>query len=142
MKRLFAVVILLCLLFNVGLAEELDLTGMRLEELAALQTRVEIEIGTRFGEGWVKLGAGSYVAGKGIQAGSYEIICVYGNDMTGFCMLKFDNEDDANKSTSATWFSFLNEPGAVISVHLDEGQALVVSGGNGIVRKAPSFFMP
>lgn len=146
MKKLLAIVLLLIMFVVPVFADENDLSSLSLEELTALLTRVETEIGTRFGEEWTILGAGQYIAGTSIKPGVYEVICTesrqtYENYI--FTMLMFNSIDDYKENPySPTWRAGLSKPGERFTITLDEGQVLIVHAGYGLVRQAKGFFIP
>jgi len=118
---------------------------MDLPELSELRTRIETEIGTRYGEDWVRIGQGTIVAGKNIPVGTYEIICtepVVLYEVPIFSLYVFESIEKSKVQTNAIWFSSYNKAGTSFTVSLEEGNVLELAGGSGIIRKAPSFFMP
>ena len=77
MKRLAAVIAVLCLLVCLGAAaaEGIDLAGLSDEELLGLMAQVQEEIVDRHIAGTADFFAGTYIAGRELPAGSYIFLC-------------------------------------------------------------------
>jgi hypothetical protein len=145
MKRLIAYALLFIMFTPTSFSEGIDLGTYNLEELVMLQVQIDTELGNRFGEGWVRLGAGAYTAGENIKAGSYEIICTQAERFGGepyFKLFLYESVERLKENEISILVAFAAGPGDVFSVSLKEGMVLQVLNGSGIIRKAPNFFMP
>ena len=75
MKKLFALVLTLLLLMPVAFAEDIDLSGLSFEELAALRDRIQYEMMTRDEWQEVTVPHGVWEVGVDIPAGTWTIRC-------------------------------------------------------------------
>lgn len=73
MKKVACILLVFCLFSSVAIAESIDLSGMTIEELVALQERCQLEI--MKSDKWqeVTVPAGVYQIGKEIPAGHWTI---------------------------------------------------------------------
>ncbi len=82
MKKVFAVIITIALFVGtVALAETLDLSQYTDTELISLLKEVQQEVANRHIEKSADLPQGSYLVGKDIPAGTYDISVVYKGSM-------------------------------------------------------------
>lgn len=78
MRKLLCVLLLVLLVFSAtsSFGEEIDLTGMTLDELAFLQTQIREEINKRIDSDVFTITPGIYIGGEAVQPGGYIITCI------------------------------------------------------------------
>lgn len=95
MKKLLAVLLVLCLL-PWAVAEEIDLSGLSIDELRALQARIAEEIVSRPEWKEVTVPSGIYKIGADIPAGEYCIRC--GKSSKGYIFFEYGEKTNASHS--------------------------------------------
>lgn len=88
MKKLLAVILLLCILMPCAVAEDIDLSIYSFSELAALRDRCQLEMMNRSEWEEVVVPVGVYEIGKDIPAGDYSII-LEENTTIGFANIEY-----------------------------------------------------
>lgn len=75
MKKLVCLVLVLVMTFGVALADTIDLSGMSIDELVSLRAQVYEAIYAKLGNAEYSIfPEGTYVAGKTIKPGTYDIV--------------------------------------------------------------------
>ena len=99
MKKLLAVILLLCMLMPCAVAE--DVTAMSDDALKALYIAVKEELMARKLWDEATLPAGVYVAGKGLPEGTYECTAT----SNGLVKIYKNYDDFAKDEVCIDWFS-------------------------------------
>ena len=127
MKKVFGILlaVLIALTSLSGLAETLDLSGYSDAALIELLASVQQEIADRHIEKSANLPQGSYIVGKDIPAGSYDISVVYKGSMW-MDVYVYPNGDSGEAKHDFTVFADGNYGDGTGSFHVDlaEGELL------------------
>ena len=142
MKKTISIVVTAALLLfsTVAMSEgvdEFDFTVFSLEELKALQTRIEIEIDSRQSDNASILYTGAYEAGTDIEEGCYLVTCTAINEGKSSCCLDIFYSPEAYKSLNYSngEYHYLNI-GETYYVSLEEGMVLYFYRGTGTITPA------
>ena len=135
MKKFFAVLLLLTTLFTPAVAEELDLDGMSLEELLAMQSSIQQAIEKKISGSGEILPEGEYVVGEDIKAGKYIFTVIsakfydQSNEFSSRCHVKVYSEEDKRIIQDADRL----QVGDLVYLNLSDGMKLSVSYGYGTI---------
>lgn len=123
MKKWTIVLVVAMLLTGWACAEEIDWSAMTLEELQTAGQNLAQEINVRFGGSLGYVGAGTFVVGKNIRPGDYNLLVhkVLNND--GYAMIRFyASEADFNNND---YFDYAYMyPGSIVTLTLREGMVI------------------
>ena len=122
MKKLFAVVLILCLLIPAAVAKApVDVKTLSDAELKALYKDVKTELMERKLWDEAKLPAGLYQAGKGLPEGAYECVAIKETRV-----VMYSNSNKFNEGTNCGFFT------------VDEGESFIMTLYDEIVYKVDS----
>ena len=152
MKKILSLALLTVLLIpTVGLSEEvIDLTSMTLEELISLRNSTSGEIYSRLGFSFEdsEIGAGYYLVGTDIKAGTYEFICTFCETELGYGGDRVYNlgtiwivSSDAEDAERLHEFGD-SRVGEKYKFDLEEGQMLVIGRCNGVIQEYEHSWAP
>ena len=129
MKKLFALILLVCLLATsstIVFAEgTLDLSGYSDSELIALLAKVQSEIVTRKIEKTAHLTAGTYIGGRDIPVGTYILAAAGTEDEHGIVSLRSVN-DPADDYPSKLYEHKMGDDIYSVFVTIEEGDTLII----------------
>lgn len=134
MKKFFVVLLLLTTLFTPAVAEELDLDGMSLEELLAMQSSIQQAIEKKISGSGEILPEGEYVVGEDIKAGKYIFTVIsakfydQSNELGSRCRVKVYSEEDKRIQDADRL-----QVGDLVYLNLSDGMKLSVSYGYGTI---------
>ena len=129
MKKLLVLVLLLTVFAWPVIAEEIDLAAMSLDELLALQARVEGELSARLEEDEMVLLFGTYTVGLSLAPGRYVVRCP---EQTSF--MTYVYFDQTCLKNEDVLYSMLLYDGQTGHLELEDGMILhVVSSGGSTI---------
>ena len=101
-KRLICCLLTLMLLVPMALADDIDLSGLSFEELAALRDRIQLEMMTRDEWQEVVVPQGVWEVGRDIPAGSWNIKVSVGTRSSVYCGITISDKLDSTRTKAVS----------------------------------------
>lgn len=148
MKKILCLVIAACMFFSVSMAENIDLSSLSLEELAALRDRCQMEM--MKSDQWqeVTVPVGVWEVGKDIPAGHWSITSALDTAWMGWGGITYCDKLDASGKKVDIWESDIyystsvRNPESEASVEATTVDIDVAEGTYIIIEFSPMIFTP
>lgn len=132
MKKLIAFILVITSLSCFAFADEIDLSGMSIEELYELHSSIDSEIQSRLNctVASDNIGVGMYIVGKDIKSGNYTFTLVDGDFFRYYVYADLD----AREELESLDFGYITEIGSTSHASLEDGMVLAIDHGTASIE--------
>lgn len=134
MKKFIALALCAVMLGSLGLAEEIDISGMSVDELLALRVRIDDQLAAMLPSDSSAIFRGVYIVGTDIAPGKYVFECTEVSvDDYGQLEINESEDEDGYREEILDVNIY---PGDKCYLDLTEGMLMEIEDGSGTLKKA------